>query len=173
MSLAHIVTSLLGESETLDANGICKPCGVAMYIFSISTFQRQPHQLSKVVSCYEKMSKRMPGSLRCWYMQSVQLWRNAWVVPVPGRCTLESKFFSRKQPVTAVTHTDFRHVSQFVGNFYLWLMAWFTYLDDLMRCLPSLRNHNLDISGSFRKLGSLFFASFLRTWSRVRCKQFF
>lgn len=29
-------------------------------------------------------------------MQSVQLWRNAWVVPVPGRCTLESKFFFKK-----------------------------------------------------------------------------
>ena len=33
-----------------------------MYIFSISTFQRQPHQLSKVVSCYTKMSKRIPGT---------------------------------------------------------------------------------------------------------------
>lgn len=57
--------------------------------------------------------------------------------------------FSRKQPVTAVTHTDFRHVSQFVGHFYECLMAWFTYLDDLMRCLPSFEKSR---PGHLRKL---------------------
>lgn len=154
MSLAHIVTSLLGQSETLDAKPIIQFVSPAEWL-NLRIFNRYisttNHQLSKVLSCYTKMSKRIPGRGHSGVgicSPSSCGGTLGWFQFL-GDAPWSPSFFSRKRPVTAVTHTDFRHVSQFVGHFYECLMAWFTYLDDLMRCLPSFEKSQ---PGHLRKL---------------------
>lgn len=124
---------------------------MAIYIFSISTVHFNDNLINylRLLVVTQKCPKEYQGHSGVGICSPSSCGGTLGWFQFLGDAPWSPSFFSRKRPVTAVTHTDFRHVSQFVGHFYLWLMAWFTYLDDLLTCLGSLKKSQ---PGHLRKL---------------------